>query len=499
MKKLTINGQRIVDEDGAHVILSGVNLVCKNKSLGYVDPCDEDLFQWFQEQGFNVIRLGLIWDGVEPEPGCYDDVYLSRLKQQAMWAAKHGIYVYLDMHQDLFSQLYGDGAPAWATLSDDLPHVTGDMWSDAYLASPAVNRALDHFWNNTPAADGIGLQDHYAAMWKHVVAVFSDCPNVIGYDMMNEPYPGSSGQQIFGAIIAAYAQTVMGMNESDMDQLAGLWFDEEKKQEILQGMADMDIYRVLVESAQEASQAFDRDVITPFFNRIAAGIRSVDPDGFLMLETNYFTNMGVESGLELVQNTDGTIAHHQVYTPHGYDLVVDTDHYEIYNQERVDFIFATHRKVQMRLNTPVLIGEWGAFNANPATYALTKAVNRIFEQYLWSNTFWCWFEGFKDTPFAKALNRGYPQVTGGVLKSYQYDYDLERIRVEYVPNGGETRVYHPHAALLTADHVRISGAKDYQIERRPYPNSDSGLMIIRAEMDEHPVVVEIGSYVSDQR
>ncbi|MGV2806536.1 cellulase family glycosylhydrolase, partial [Clostridium perfringens] len=134
-----------------------------------------------------------------------DDAYLSRIKQQVVWAEQNDLYVFLDMHQDLYSLLYGDGAPAWAPLSDDLPHVTGHIWSDAYLESPAVNRALDHFWRNTSASDGIGLQDHYAAMWKHAAQFMADCPNIIGYDMMNEPYPGTSGQEVLGTIIAAYA------------------------------------------------------------------------------------------------------------------------------------------------------------------------------------------------------------------------------------------------------------------------------------------------------
>src|SRR5699024_9930062 len=142
-------------------------------------------------------------------------------------------YIFLDMHQDLYSSLYSDGAPEWATLTDDLPHVTGDLWSDAYLGSPAVNRALDHFWNNSPAEDGIGLQDHYTAMWRHVVNFFKGCPNIIGYDIMNEPYPGTDGQQVFGAIISAYAQNVLGMDNPNMDELAALWLDGEKKQEIL--------------------------------------------------------------------------------------------------------------------------------------------------------------------------------------------------------------------------------------------------------------------------
>lgn len=223
-----------------------------------MEPCDEGLFAWFREQGYNVIRLGLIWDGVEPEPGAYDDVYLGKIKQQAAWAEQNGIYVFLDMHQDLYSSLYGDGAPAWATLTDDLPHVEGQLWSDAYLESPAVNRALDRFWDNAPGPGGVGLQERYAAMWRHVAEFFSDCPNLIGYDLMNEPYPGTDGQEVLGAIIAAYAETVLGLKDADPTQLGELWFDEEKKLEVLAGMAKMEIYRPLVESATEASQRFEQ-------------------------------------------------------------------------------------------------------------------------------------------------------------------------------------------------------------------------------------------------
>lgn len=492
MKKLSTDGQRFVNEDGAHVILNGVNLVCKEKAKGYVDPCDESLFKWFHEQGFNVIRLGLIWDGVEPEPGVYDNEYLSKIKQQMTWAEKNDIYVFLDMHQDLYSSLYADGAPEWATFTDDLPHVVGQIWSDAYLESPALNRAMDYFWDNAPAADGIGLQDHYAAMWKHAAAYFSDCTNIIGYDMMNEPYPGSSGQEVFGTIIAAYAQTVMGTSEVDMEQLSALWFDEEKKQEILVGMADMNIYKVLVESAKEPSQKFERDVLSPFFNKTGAAIRSVDGDGFLMLETSYFSNMAIESGLELVQNGEGNVVHHQVYAPHGYDLVVDTEHYEIYNGDRVDLIFATHRKVQERLNVPTLIGEWGAFTNHSATFELTKSLVSIFEKYLWSNTYWCWCDGFKETPYAKVLKRAYPQITGGMLEEYHYDYDTGILKMEYVSSGKETLIFHPRAALLSKDNVVVSGTDSCLIELRPYPGSESGIVSVINPQNESRIMVTVG-------
>jgi len=505
MKKLRAQGQRIVNEDGAHVILHGVNLVCKEKKKGYVEPCDEGLFAWFREQGYNVVRLGLIWDGVEPEPGEYDDVYLGKIKQQAAWAEQNGIYVFLDMHQDLYSVLYGDGAPAWATLTDDLPHVEGQLWSDAYLESPAVNRALDRFWDNAAGPGGVGLQERYAAMWRHVAEFFSDCPNLIGYDLMNEPYPGTDGQEVLGAIIAAYAETVLGLTDADPGQLAELWFDEEKKLEVLAGMAKMEIYRPLVESATEASQSFEREKLAGFFNRTAGTIREVDPERLMLLETSYFANMGIESGLQPLTDRSGNRDAGMLYAPHGYDLVVDTNHYEAYNQDRVDLIFSVHRRVQQRLNVPALIGEWGAYNDHPATYGLTKAIVALFEEYLWSSTYWCWTDGFKEAPYAAGLNRAYPHATGGELLRYRYDYDAGRLEMEYVPDGGETVIYHPHAARLGEGAVVITGAEGCQVEIRPYRGMENrqgesrpdggaqgGLVTVRAPKGDASVSVRIG-------
>lgn len=492
MKKLSAQAQRIVNEDGAHVILHGVNLVCKDKKKGYVEPCDESLFTWFREQGYNVIRLGLIWDGVEPEPGAYDDVYLGKIKQQAAWAEQNGIYVFLDMHQDLYSSLYGDGAPEWATLHDGLPHAEGQLWSDAYLESPAVNRALDRFWDNAPGPGGVGLQDRYAAMWRHVAEFFSDCPNLIGYDLMNEPYPGTDGQEVLSAIIAAYAEKVLGLENADAGQLGELWFDEEKKLEVLAGMAKMEVYRPLVESAAEASQRFEREKLSPFFDRTAEAIRSVDLERLLLLETSYFANMGIESGLQPAADRSGNRDAGMIYAPHGYDLVVDTDHYEAYNQDRVDLIFEVHRRVQQRLNVPALIGEWGAFNGNPATHGLTRAIVALFEGYLWSSTYWCWVDGFKEAPYASALNRAYPQATGGELLRYRYDYDAGRLEMDFVPNGAETVIYHPQASGLTGSDILIIGAEGCLTEIRPYDGAQGGLVIMRAPQGEASVSVRIG-------
>lgn len=62
---------------------------------------------YFQRSGFNLIRLGIFWDGAEPEPGKIDYGYLEKLREIVGLAEKHGIYVILDMHQDLIcSEIY---------------------------------------------------------------------------------------------------------------------------------------------------------------------------------------------------------------------------------------------------------------------------------------------------------------------------------------------------------------------------------------------------------
>jgi endoglycosylceramidase len=56
---------------------------------------------------------------------------------------------------------------------------------------PALQHALDHFWNNSPGPGGVGLQDRYAAAWRHVAQRFRSTPGVLGYELFNEPFPGT--------------------------------------------------------------------------------------------------------------------------------------------------------------------------------------------------------------------------------------------------------------------------------------------------------------------
>ena len=72
-QKIDIRDTRFVDAEGRHVLLHGINLVNKNPDEGYFFDAGPELFAAMRDWGFNVIRLGVIWDGLEPEPGVVDE------------------------------------------------------------------------------------------------------------------------------------------------------------------------------------------------------------------------------------------------------------------------------------------------------------------------------------------------------------------------------------------------------------------------------------------
>ena len=103
MKKLHIEGMNFIDEDGKQVLMNGLCFICREKEKGYLEPGLGEKLRHYSKHGFNLIRLGIFWDGVEPEPGVFDDAYLGRVKEIVKQAEECGVYVFLDMHQDLYS------------------------------------------------------------------------------------------------------------------------------------------------------------------------------------------------------------------------------------------------------------------------------------------------------------------------------------------------------------------------------------------------------------
>lgn len=46
----------------------------------------------------NFVRLGVMWEGVEREPGIYDDFYLAKVDALITRLGEAGIYTMVDAH-----------------------------------------------------------------------------------------------------------------------------------------------------------------------------------------------------------------------------------------------------------------------------------------------------------------------------------------------------------------------------------------------------------------
>ncbi|MFN7955775.1 MAG: cellulase family glycosylhydrolase [bacterium] len=182
--RLRVRDGWFVDASGRVVLLHGVNVVDKRPpylpSSDELSDADADAMR---DLGFNVVRLGFIWKGLEPERGVLDRSYLARLEALVKLFTSRGIYVLVDAHQDLWNERFGgEGAPDWAVFQPAAEPVAFN-WGLSYFLNPPIGNAFEDFWQ-----DREGTQSRYVDTWREVARTFADEDGVLGYDVMNEPW-----------------------------------------------------------------------------------------------------------------------------------------------------------------------------------------------------------------------------------------------------------------------------------------------------------------------
>ncbi len=205
-------GQYMTDDLGRTVQLHGVNAVYKpapyrmTVTPGKVNTLNDDDAIRIARLGFNVVRLGVLWEGIEPgvggpnQPGvCTPGVghdphmwnatvaaqYLDEVAKVVAALGRHHVYALIDMHQDVWNQLFsGEGMPQWATCTDANPiTILPGRWSANY-SNPAVVSSFNHLFDN----DVVGnLQGEYQRSWTAIARRFATNPWIVGYDPLNEP------------------------------------------------------------------------------------------------------------------------------------------------------------------------------------------------------------------------------------------------------------------------------------------------------------------------
>jgi len=257
-RMILTDGAHFKDEYGRTLLLRGVNLGGSSKVpaapdgatyradgfynhrevsfVGRPFPLQEadEHFSRLKAWGFTFVRLLVTWEAIEHAwspndgggPGMFDEEYLDYLRQVVIKAGEHGIYLFIDPHQDAWSRFSGgDGAPGWTLEAAglDMTHfhssgaaIThqrhGDpfpkmIWPTNYTKLACATMFTLFFAGNDFAphctVDGEAIQEylqrHYCAAMQQVALRLKDLPNVVGFEAMNEPSGGYLGCPDLGA------------------------------------------------------------------------------------------------------------------------------------------------------------------------------------------------------------------------------------------------------------------------------------------------------------
>jgi endoglycosylceramidase len=435
---LSHSGRWITDASGRVVILHGLNMVYKvppyAPSAGGFGADDA---QFLEDNGFNTVRLGLIYKAIEPTPGIYDDAYLNDIASTEQTLAAHGVFSLLDFHQDLFNERFqGEGWPDWSVQDDGLPALPQLGFPANYLAMPALWRAFDHFWANDPGPGGVGIQDRYDAAWHHVAARFASAQHTVGYDTLNEPWPGT--------VWPTCAVPLVGCPLFDTGQLAA------------------------------------------FASKVDTAIRSSDPQKLVWNEPNVTFDFGVPTSLPSDGDPQSGLSFHDYCLPGGLGIPgFPASACDALEQQ----VFTNADAHAQQTSDALLLTEFGATDD-------ADALNRILadaDSHMvgWQEWQYC---GCSD-PTTQAgpgstealvidpekppsgdnvkqqklavLSRPYPQAVAGTPKSYSYDTSANRFSLDYstaraggggFTPGAQTEVFVPPVHYPSGYDVDVQGA-----------------------------------------
>ncbi len=396
-----IEDSHFKDEQGRTLILRGINLCGSSKVplrpngatylrdaffehravsfVGRPFPLEEanEHLARLREWGLTCLRFLVTWEAIEhPGPGIYDQAYLDYVYAIIKKAEAYGMQVLIDPHQDVWSRFSGgDGAPGWTfeAVGMDMTkfqeagaalvhQLHGDpfprmIWPTNGAKLAAATMFTLFFGGNdfapTLRVDGEPVQDylqrHYIGAIKQVARRVHELPNVIGYDIMNEPLSGFIGckdastykgllksgecptifqSMLLGAgypqVVEVWEQRVSGakLTGRSMVNPKGIrvWYDGVNcvwRQHGVWDVAPDGTPRLLrpdyfsVVNGRQVD--FSQDYYRSFVNHFAREIRSVDPDTLIFLETETGhtpPRWGVEDASQIV------------YAPHWYDALV---------------------------------------------------------------------------------------------------------------------------------------------------------------------------------
>ncbi|MBV6509079.1 MAG: hypothetical protein JJLCMIEE_02146 [Acidimicrobiales bacterium] len=370
----------LADGQGRALQLRGFNI----KTEDPLAEASEQLLDDGAARGFNLLRLSVYWDHLEPEEGSYDEEYLEAIATVLDRAEARGIHVILSFHQDVFGPAFGfAGIPEWATRTDGLSYTQHDVWLENYL-EPAVQAAWEHLYEDED------IRQAQARTWAMIADRFGDHRAVIGYDLLNEP---------FGKIREG-------------------------------------------ENLISAAARVQETQITAMYDRLISAMRPEDPDGWMFIQAPNVASVGLPVTLGAVDDE------RVVFFPHMYDAAIESATYAGGETSLDLSFFETYESVITTYpdehGVPLMIGEWGL--ASPENEGMDVFVaeslalmDRVGSG--WTVFNWCRGDGYcpidengEDRPNIGQIVQPWARAIAGSPTSWSFDRATSTFRVTFEDN-----------------------------------------------------------------
>lgn len=417
----------IRDNSGRQRIFRGINICCKESDISphkfRKEHNIKKLKNKLLKDGVNLIRFGVTWASIEPEEKRYNAELIAEYVHFVKECEKLGIYVILDMHQDLFTEgpRSGDGAPKWALNKEIKLKREFLIWAEGYFYMDGVQQAFYDFWKNKN-----GIQDKFIETWKYYAACFKECSNIIGMDWLNEPYVHKNGRIIFTELISNIFNIAFGVKYNflscfqavnDKAGFIGMALkmlrvvkSPRNMKRLLETMDNKENFDKAVNGLEKYTADFNKNYYEPFIEKLCKN--AILKDTASLFEHNYFSNLGIPFQIDFRENS--------IYSPHAYDIFVDSPLYNKYaSNGRVTSILEHIRENQLNMNVPVIMGEWGGGATGSHWVRHIDYIMNILEEYQWSSIYWNY-----DAERAKlkgTFDRPYPVAICGNIKKIKTD------------------------------------------------------------------------------
>jgi endoglycosylceramidase len=423
-------GRWVVDKSGRVVIVHGVSLSSKGLSGGRAYPAGIGFGSADAEvlaaNGLDAVRLTFERHAFAPEPGQFDYAYLAQFKDTMKLLWRHGIYSLIDFHQDDYGPAFHDnGFPDWMVQTDGVPNLNTLPFPQQYVANTALWHAFDHFWANDPDPAGHGkLQADDIEILKTAVARLKGTDGLMGFEIMNEPFPGSDFQKC--------------LNLDD------------------KGCAD-----------------FERTKLSPYYDRVVAALRKIDRNDMIWYEPQVGFDFGFPTFVVPPKAPNLGFAYHDycpLADPTSASCARIDRQVQKYARDHVD---ATHNAL--------LETEFGSVT-DPTT--LVRLTN-LYDSNMVPWMFWLYngvlVRGNGRTEaippgtrhlvsnVVGAIVRPYPQVVAGTPTSWSYDAGTKVFRLRYTtaraegggrfPARSKTVVYMPPRQYRAGYDVKVTGGR----------------------------------------